>query len=204
MPLDTFFNLNKDKQNQIIEAAINEFTNNTYKEVKISNIVRSAKIPRGSFYQYFSDKKDLYKYLINGIMAQRKLEFLSPKLSNPSDLSFLDLFRELYKSGLDFAIAYPKMILITRNLLLDRSMFDELLKDSLQIARTYYRSYIKRDKEKGIIDDTIDTETLIDIVIQNTTTIAFDELVAKKDIDKEIMLEKLEKIIHILKKGIER
>ncbi|MER2064516.1 MAG: TetR/AcrR family transcriptional regulator, partial [Alkalibacterium sp.] len=33
-------------------------------EASISNIVKNSKISRGSFYQYFEDKKDLYFFLI--------------------------------------------------------------------------------------------------------------------------------------------
>ncbi len=58
MPTDTFFNINEDKRERIIEAGIAEFSRNSFGDASISNIIEMAEIPRGSFYQYFDDLKD--------------------------------------------------------------------------------------------------------------------------------------------------
>ncbi|KRM72965.1 TetR/AcrR family transcriptional regulator [Lacticaseibacillus brantae] len=71
MPKSTFFNLPIEKQNRLLEAARIEFSKQPFADVPISNIIRRAEIPRGSFYQYFEDKEDLYFYLIS---TQRKAE----------------------------------------------------------------------------------------------------------------------------------
>lgn len=63
MPTQTFFSLNQDKQTHIYDAALRVFTRTPYEKVSIQNILDEADIPRGSFYQYFTDKEDLYLYL---------------------------------------------------------------------------------------------------------------------------------------------
>ena len=63
MPKDTFFNLPDEKRKKIINAAINQFSEFHYSNVTINKIVQHAKIPKGSFYQYFENKDDLYIYL---------------------------------------------------------------------------------------------------------------------------------------------
>lgn len=63
MPKDTFFNLAEEKRQKIIRAAINLFAALHYSNVTINGIVREAGIPKGSFYQYFENKDDLYIYL---------------------------------------------------------------------------------------------------------------------------------------------
>lgn len=63
MPTQTFFSLNKEKQTTIYHAALCLFANTPYEKVSIQSIVEAANIPRGSFYQYFTDKEDLYLYL---------------------------------------------------------------------------------------------------------------------------------------------
>lgn len=63
MPKQTFFNLPKEKRDRIIAAAKEVFSKNSYEEASINQIVKLAQIPRGSFYQYFEDKDDLYGYL---------------------------------------------------------------------------------------------------------------------------------------------
>lgn len=69
MPTQTFFRLPEEKRARLTVAAWEEFTRVPFSEASINRIIRSACIPRGSFYQYFADKEDLFNYLqesING------------------------------------------------------------------------------------------------------------------------------------------
>ena len=61
MPKSTFYNLPKEKQDKVLEAAKKEFFRAEDGEILIKNIVVDAKIPRGSFYQYFESKEDLLR-----------------------------------------------------------------------------------------------------------------------------------------------
>ena len=58
MPKETFFNLPEEKREAILDIVIKEFSDNDYKNVSVSRIVKRAGIAKGSFYQYFEDKKD--------------------------------------------------------------------------------------------------------------------------------------------------
>lgn len=42
----------------------------------ISNIVKSANIPRGSFYQYFEDKEDAFFFLLNDLVIHIRNNFI--------------------------------------------------------------------------------------------------------------------------------
>lgn len=64
MPNQTFFNLSKDKRERIIQSAMKVFSKHPLTDASISEIVEGANISRGSFYQYFEDKTDLYMYLV--------------------------------------------------------------------------------------------------------------------------------------------
>ena len=65
MPTSTFFNLPPEKQAKLLRAAVGEFSQKPYGEVPLSRIIAGAGIPRGSFYQYFSDKTDLFIYVLS-------------------------------------------------------------------------------------------------------------------------------------------
>ena len=67
MPKETFFNLEEKKKQRILDAAKKEFTHNELLKSRVSNIIKDANIPRGSFYQYFEDLNDLYYYVIDGV-----------------------------------------------------------------------------------------------------------------------------------------
>ena len=66
MPTDTFFRLPEEKRERVLAAAREEFSGVKYGDVSINRIIRAADIPRGSFYQYFTGKDDLFRYLTDG------------------------------------------------------------------------------------------------------------------------------------------
>jgi len=202
IPTTTFNNLTEEKKHRIIEAAINELSISSYEHIKLSNIIRDAKIPRGSFYQYFADKMDLYKYIMSKI-ADKKVEYLSDKMKNTQNLQLLDLFRELYISGIKFAIENPKYIMITELLLSSKgTLYDELMGNNLKLAFDYYKSCIIRDIEQGYIRDDVDVDTLCELIIDMTLNVTNRQLRDTGEINPKLMLHKIDSIIKIFKKGI--
>ena len=67
MPKKTFFNLSEERQNEILNIAYEEFVKNSYKHASLNIIIKNSGVAKGSFYRYFSDKMDLYKYLIDSL-----------------------------------------------------------------------------------------------------------------------------------------
>ncbi|WLR54670.1 TetR/AcrR family transcriptional regulator [Mesobacillus subterraneus] len=72
MPKQTFFNLSDHKREKLIESAEIEFASAPFFEASIANIIKTAGISRGSFYQYFEDKEDLYFYLLEDKLKKAK------------------------------------------------------------------------------------------------------------------------------------
>ena len=64
MPTSTFFRLPEEKRTRLIEACWGEVSRVRFTELSINRIITAARIPRGSFYQYFNDKEDLIRYLL--------------------------------------------------------------------------------------------------------------------------------------------
>lgn len=64
MPTATFFRLPEEKRKRLIDASWAELTRVRFNDVSINRIIVAAHIPRGSFYQYFTDKEDLIRYLL--------------------------------------------------------------------------------------------------------------------------------------------
>ena len=62
---ETFLRLPEEKRNRFLDAAWEEFTTVSFSEASINQIIHRAGIPRGSFYQYFSGKEDLFRYLLD-------------------------------------------------------------------------------------------------------------------------------------------
>ncbi|MDT2850063.1 TetR/AcrR family transcriptional regulator [Vagococcus carniphilus] len=77
MPTATFFRLEEEKQEKIIRAAKKEFSEVPIHEASIANIIKNAEIPRGSFYQYFTGKEDLFYYLFDFVRKNPEEHFLN-------------------------------------------------------------------------------------------------------------------------------
>lgn len=75
MPTRTFMNLSKEKRIRILRSAKKEFSRVPVEKAVIANIVKDAKIPRGSFYQYFDNIDDLFTYLMNYLYGVDKKKF---------------------------------------------------------------------------------------------------------------------------------
>lgn len=98
MPKSTFFHLSKEKQGLLIAAAKKEFSRVPLYEASISNIIKDAGIPRGSFYQYFEDKEDLFFYLLEDHSKQNNEVFISYLKMNNGDLfaAYIDWFKSIF------------------------------------------------------------------------------------------------------------
>ncbi|WP_294549758.1 TetR family transcriptional regulator [uncultured Pseudoflavonifractor sp.] len=94
MPSTTFFNLPPEKREKLLSAARAEFARVPYAEASINKMIQAADIPRGSFYMYFRDKKELFLYLM-GEYGQRLIALMEKLLERrQGDIfaAFLDLF----------------------------------------------------------------------------------------------------------------
>lgn len=89
-----FNNLDTEKQQIIINAAIGEFVQSGFDKASTNMIVKKAYISKGSLFNYFTSKKDLYIYLIDyGVQ-------LIHRLNEQIDVSETDLFKRIEDVGL--------------------------------------------------------------------------------------------------------
>ncbi|HHL52858.1 MAG TPA: TetR/AcrR family transcriptional regulator [Flammeovirgaceae bacterium] len=70
MPHKTFYNLPEGKRSRFLQAAYAEFARHGYEGASISRLVMHLGIAKGSVYQYFTDKKELYHYLAKEAFRQ--------------------------------------------------------------------------------------------------------------------------------------
>jgi len=123
MPNQTFFNLAEKKRQKITDLAIVEFAAADYDNASITNIVKQAKIAKGSFYQYFEDKKDLYLYLI-GLASQQRITFIQAAQAQLKSKSrpkgFFEELRQMFVISTQFNAQYPQL-----NQIINRANYGE-------------------------------------------------------------------------------
>jgi len=73
MPTDTFYRLPETKRVRLINAIYKELARVPASEMSINRIIREADIPRGSFYQYFTNKDDMISFLFEEFTKSVKI-----------------------------------------------------------------------------------------------------------------------------------
>lgn len=86
MCTETFLRLPEEKRRRFLDAAWEEFTSARFSDVSINQIVRRARIPRGSFYQYFAGKDDLFAFLLEEVRNHVKGEYRQVLKDNGGDI----------------------------------------------------------------------------------------------------------------------
>ena len=194
MPKITFFNLNDEKKQKIEKAIKNEFSREGFEKASISNIIEEAKIPRGSFYQYFEDKEDAVKYIIDKYAKKEKemmQNFTIKNNGNIFDMS-IDIFEYIVKKVED-----------KKEWILYKSILSELKKNNISILGEKEE---ERDFGKNInyqilnIKEKDDLKYMIRILMTITRSASLEVLANRKS--KEESKEELIKQIEILKRGM--
>lgn len=65
MSLDTFYNLTDERQNNIIQNGIKEFSSKSYTEASTDTIIKECGISKGILFHYFGSKKNFYLYILD-------------------------------------------------------------------------------------------------------------------------------------------
>ena len=199
MPTKTFFNLKEDKRKRVETALIHEFGKGSFEQASITNIVNEAEIPRGSFYQYFVDKKDAVTYLIQKFILldhQKVLEAL------------IDTNGDIFEAGLRIYDYRTKETILNFDIGLARNILEELRRNNINIFENKdilekeksLKEYINKDNLKiNSEEDLYYFIRILTAIIRSVTMEVFSERISKEEGRKM-----LEKELEIIRKGIEK
>ncbi|NMC85814.1 MAG: TetR/AcrR family transcriptional regulator [Anaerolineaceae bacterium] len=157
MPLPTFFNLPAEKRQKILDCAMDEFSQNDYASASVSKIVSRAGIAKGSLYQYFVDKQDLYTYLLE-LTLRQKAEMLTAFAPPAEDHSFFGTLHYLFKVMITFETRYPKLAQIgNRAITGNAPLPDEIMQQARRSSDDYFFNLIEAGKQSGEIRADLDS-----------------------------------------------
>jgi AcrR family transcriptional regulator len=106
MPTTTFFALPVERRQRLVEEAIREFSERSFNEASLSQIAQRSRIAKGSFYQYFTDKLDLYRWLVTEEAPRHRREFVGEP---PASQDFWSGFETLIERGMAFLVEHPRL-----------------------------------------------------------------------------------------------
>lgn len=187
-----------------------EFAAYSFKQASIARIIENARIPRGSFYQYFENLKDLYKYIFD-LVADKKIEYFSVMVPNfqGEGFDFFHTLRGLFAAGIQFARENPELLAIGNRFLkdTDSTLRQEIFGEQLPKANSLYAEMIRKGIELGQLDPKIDPLMATFFMNSLSTSItdyyiavgpeALDNLT-----DENILLPMVDKMIYLLANGL--
>lgn len=158
MPKLTFTNLPAAKREAILRLAIAEFAEHPYAVASLSRIVERAGIAKGSMYQYFEDKQDLYLYLLEHA-ADQQLQLLR-ELDPPSgDRGFFGQLRRQMSASVRVGLAAPELTRLMYRAFSDNLPFRTEVEQRLQRASAgHLGALLAEAHARGELDPTIDLE----------------------------------------------
>ncbi|MEX1375928.1 MAG: TetR/AcrR family transcriptional regulator [Eubacteriales bacterium] len=113
---ERFKNIDPDKRDRIINAAIDEFAANGYEKASTNEIVKNAGISRGLLYHYFKDKEELYD-----VLTKYSIETFVEKINSSIDWDEPDIFERLKQITfvkIEVSRVYPKLFNFVVNIFL--------------------------------------------------------------------------------------
>ncbi len=198
MPSDTFAKLPAKKKKAIFSAAVEEFAARSFSQASINQVVRTAGISRGSFYQYFQDKEDLYMYVL-GEIAKEKMAVAVATRDLNSDADFFQVYRAMFLDILAWAETQPQYHRISMLMDYDDSQFIARLREEFSGNWKFFNHLIERDKERGRIRRDVDVEMVTEILF------AFNKHFFQEywhTGSREKLIYQMEETLKILKGGI--
>ena len=177
MPTKTFFNLKEEKKERIEKALIHEFGKGSFEQASITNIINYAKIPRGSFYQYFQDKKDAVTYIIE--------KFISIE-HNKTYKALIETKGDIFETALRVYDYRTKEAILKFDIVLAKNILEELRKNNINVFENEnilkneksLKEYINMEKLKlKSKDDLYYDQTTIDLARKYWQENDYDEII---------------------------
>ncbi|HPZ22566.1 MAG TPA: TetR/AcrR family transcriptional regulator [Bacillota bacterium] len=197
MPTKTFFNLSEPKRKRIFSAAVEEFASRRFSEASINQIVKEAGISRGSFYQYFTGKEDLYLYVLTEIGKEKISAAVPHQVSDNED--FFTAYLAMIKDILAWARERPLYTKIWMLMEFDDSEFIAKLTAQFPNAWGRLRELIERDKKLGRIRPDVNSDMVIQILYN--LNLHFQKAIIRRG-NLDDLLPQVEELVKILRGGI--
>lgn len=165
MPKQTFLNLPEEKRRAFIKIALEEFANNDYNSASVSKIVEKAGIAKGSVYQYFEDKQDLFLYLLDVANQEMMAHIIQTPPPDP-DADFFETLRWQMSASVQAAVKFPVHSRLARRAYSSPLPFrDAIFEKAKKMREEHFQVMVARAQAKGSLDPKLDP-ALVGFLVQ--------------------------------------
>lgn len=194
---EKFFDLKKEKQDRMINAALKAFAINGYKRASTDEIVKDAGISKGLLFHYFDTKLGLYEFVYDYSVRYLIME-MSAAISQ-KETDFYALYEQKEMCKIQALKNYPYMQqMINRSMIEDESEAVAVImerRDSykLKIAEIMQQADMSKFSDEV---DNLKLRKIIDFTIEGLMTERFKE----QAFDVERLMDEVMDYLKMLKK----
>jgi len=211
MPKQTFLNLPSEKREQIVNAAVEEFAANGLENASTNRIVAQSGISKGSFYQYFEDKQDVFDYLVT-LLGEEKQTYFADKRPPDANLDTFGYYRWIIKTGMEFNSSNPRLVQAVSRVLLNEGVYygKEFEKYRDQTTQAL-RAMIEQAMQHGEVDPSVDVE--LAVMVMETWTNAISTYFLREGMQQDDVFEwvrspetqeKIDKLLYVMEYGLRK
>ncbi|OHD11115.1 MAG: hypothetical protein A2086_01870 [Spirochaetes bacterium GWD1_27_9] len=166
MPSKTFVGLSKIKQEKIFSSAVKEFSNKGYSLASTNNICKEAGISKGSMFQYFSTKEDLFFFVIRKALSEVIGFYKKNYQFDVEKMDLKDIFIKSCLQLIDFYEKYPfhYRLYLRTNYEIDAPNYKEIRRYLVRYVSTITHRFIDVGKKRKVLRDDISKELALFLI----------------------------------------
>lgn len=167
MPLQTFYNLDETRKNEILKISYEEFAFTGYHSASLSNIVKKLGVAKGSFYRYFENKFDLYAFLLQNAYKMRMGQL--HKLLDDENIGFFEIIRENFRDKVNFDLDNPLESIFLYNAMQESDLEETgtIISDLIINVMKFTSSLVKKYQQKGELNAEISPDIAAHFIFQS-------------------------------------
>lgn len=187
---------------ELYEAALNEFSQKSFDQASLNDVIRAAGMNKGRFYYRFKDKMDLYLCMIDQITRDKLAHFAKRSTQDDFPSDFFSQVAVLARTGMEFAVREPRLWAMGRRFMAEASHVRQQVKQAFpDRGRDGVRALVEAAAASGQFREGFPiefVEGLVQMVLQN-----FDCLIWTDMTDDEL-LQQVDRLMSMLKHGLAR
>lgn len=196
-----FFDLKKEKQDRMINAALKVFALHGYRHASTDDIVREAAISKGLLFHYFGSKLGVYTFVYDYSVRYMKLELSTTVDSEETDL--FEVMKQMEEARMHAMRGYPYM-----QQFLNRSMSEDVsealiaIEEKRNVLNDNYEAICNR-MDFDVLPEGVDGEKLrrmLDFTIKGLMTERFQDA----SFQPEMLYEEIVEYLDMMKKIVYR
>jgi TetR/AcrR family transcriptional regulator len=210
VPRETFKNLESDKQQRILDTAVEEFSSHGFRQASVNRMVQKLGIAKGSIFQYFGTKEGLFSVVFDHAveLVRRSLRQVK-QLTAETD--FFECLRQSLIAGVHFIDRHPKVYKIYLKMVFqeDFPLRAEFLQQVHLFSADYLRPLVQAGIAGGDVRSDLDIDTavffldaLLDRFLQAYCVSFLDAGSGLYQAPKGQMEKRVEEFIELLKRGM--